>query len=230
MRKPLIGGLLALGLSLSAVAAPAVAAPVDTTSTVYKEVVAHLQADGVPEKQQEALAQKVLAGDKLDSGIPEKEPVKTQKWEDSKTEYVRESFADGSYRLMSFEKGFKAIPGVAVPAGISGCIVTTGTGYQSNTNCRVSESQATFQASFTASYTFSGGVYGSISKATNGNVKGIGGVASSISTKVEKSRSDGRIPASAYVKWNYKAAGDIAGGTTYLYLKVTPKTAYTVVD
>ncbi|MGP5582099.1 hypothetical protein ACTXOF_16470, partial [Glutamicibacter arilaitensis] len=171
-----------------------------------------------------------LSGVPLDSANPVNEPVEISTWKDSTNTYERRTYADNSYRLIALEKGLEAPAGVALPAVITGCIVTTGTGYQQNQNCRVSESTATYSASFVATYTFSGGVYGSISKASNGNVKGFGGVASSISTKIEKSRSDGRIPASAYVKWNFKMTGEVSGGTTYLYLKVTPKTAYTVAD
>jgi len=232
MKKTFTAGVLAMGLVLSAFAAPASAASVERTGTVYEELISHFQEDGVPASEQKALAQKTLSGATLDSTVPGKKPVKSQKWSDSKNDYVRETFADGSYRVISYEQGLKVPKGVGVPAGISGCIVTTGTGYQQNQNCRVSESQATFQASFTASYTFSAGVYGSISKATKGNVKGIGGTVSesSIVVKTEKRRSDGRIPASAYLKWYYKSKGEIASGTTYLYLKVTPKKAYTEVD
>lgn len=157
-------------------------------------------------------------------------PVEVKTWNDSTSTYERKTYADNSYRLTTLEKELEVPAGVALPAANTGCIVTTGTGYQQNQNCRVYESTSTYSASSTATYTFSGGVSGSISKTTNGNVKGFGGVASSISTKIEKSRSDGRISASAYVKWYFKMTGDISGGTTHLYLKVTPKTAYTVAD
>lgn len=220
----------ALALSSVFAFSPATAAPAVESSSDYKEIVEHLKTDGVPTEHQDALAKKALSGVPLDSADPENEPVSVDTWNDGVNKYERKTYADNSYTLSTLEMGRKVPAGVAVPAAISGCIVTTGTGYQQNQNCRVSESTATYKASFTATYVFSGGVYGSISKASNGNVKGFGGTVSSISTKIEKSRSDGRVPASAYVKWNFKMAGDISGGTTYLYLKVTPKTAYTVAD
>ncbi|WP_159612873.1 hypothetical protein [Glutamicibacter sp. JC586] len=232
MKKALTTGVLALGLALSSFATPASAASINSTGTAYEELVAHFQEDGVPASDQKALAEKTLSGAVLDSTVPGKKPVESKKWSDPKTDYLRETFADGSYRITSYEQGFRAPKGVAVPAAISGCIVTTGTGYQQNQNCRVSESQATFKASFVASYTFSAGVYGSISKVTDGNVKGFGGTVkdTSIVTKLQKKRSDGRVPASAYVKWYFKSKGELASGTTYLYLKVTAKKAYTEVD
>lgn len=226
---PIVLASCALLAGSLGVVAPASAAT-NENSTAYKEIVAHLQEDGVPAEYQDQLAKKALSGAVLDSSDPESEPVSVDTWSDKSNVYERRIFADHSYTLTSIEKGRTVQPGSVQPYGISGCVVTTGTGYQSNQNCKVSASGVSYQASFTASYTFNGGVFGTISKATNGNVKGVGGEVSSISTKVDKSKSDGRIPASAYVKWYFKSVGSVASGTTYLYLKVTANSAYTVVD
>jgi len=232
---PLAAAAAALILGSTAMPASAqVATPTQqkVDDATYQELVAHLAEDGVPATQQKTLANKVLTGKVLDSakGVKASE---TKTWSDDTYTYTKDIYPDGSYQVVKMQKaGTKAksdIVGPTVGGTISGCISTTGSGYVSRRDCSVVASEATYRASFVADYTHSPTV-GTIGAVRYPNVKGYGGVASGAALAIPRPRSDGRLAAQAYLRWNFTGANGMAGGTTYLFLNVTPTTASAFTD
>lgn len=232
-----VAGVAVLALVVSGGVGNAVAGTLDSPrqaslSASDLELKQHLLDDGVKEESILGLIRKVDSGQMLDSQQSGAEPVSSRRWSDSDFDYVRDEFADGSYRITSVEKPRNEVLAkmLGLKTGISGCHSQSGTGYSAKTDCKISASEATFSASFLASYTFQQGGPSVITKAANGNVKTFGGTASSIVTKIYRKESSGSTPATAYLRWYFKSTGSVASGTTYVYLHVKPDNDWVEVD
>ncbi|MGP5307058.1 hypothetical protein [Brachybacterium alimentarium] len=212
-------------------AGAALAEPTDTQA-VRADVVQHLAESNVPDSKRDELADKIVSGEVVDADKPDAIPVSEKNWTSGGFEHWRADYTDGSFLETSVEQEAPAPkPGTISARKISGCTSTTGSGYVSRKHCFVSANGATFEASFYADFTHNGGSKGfaSISRVYQPNVKAIGGTVSGIKTKVSRKKSDNRLPAEAYLLWNYKSTQGVAGGTTYLYLKVNALKEWTEV-
>lgn len=191
-------------------------------------LVQYLDESGVPDGKQQALADKVVSGQSLESDSSSSIPTSESTRLEDGFIVVRKDYADGSFIESAVEIAEPAsAPGTVAPLGISGCSSTVGSGYVKKSNCLVYVNAASFSANFRATYVHGGGALGEISSVWDSSVQVYGGTFSNKSLSITRRASSGSIPAEARLKWKYTAWGGVASGDSAIYLRVTGRNAWT---
>lgn len=141
--RSIAGALCAIlamaGVLFAGAAADASEASVPPSEVELADVRALLERFDVPESDQENLLQAVAQGELWDVYRGEA-PVSTEQQTIDGIDYTIDRFADGSFRAIGFE-----IPEVVQqdrpsgpsPRAITGCRVTSGSGYSNATGCQI---------------------------------------------------------------------------------------------
>ncbi|MCR2818829.1 hypothetical protein NQ166_08295 [Microbacterium sp. zg.Y1090] len=108
----------------------------------------------MPTTTQDALVDKLLSGEPLDS-MTGAAPVSTNTTVESGFEVTENVYADGSVSINRIEIAKPApAPGTITPFGVSGCSTSNGSGVVRKTNCLIDRWDGIVQQNFRADFTF----------------------------------------------------------------------------
>lgn len=165
----------------------------------------------VPVQQQDALVQKILAGEDVLSGTPGSKPVTTEKNTQGNVQQVVRRFADGSLSVSEVERppDLKS-SGAIQPLGVGSCEKwASGSGYRVGYECLAHAYNDYLTVSFRMDYQLVQGHYDKILRIYNGYKLTYGGTATGPKLKLNKAseNSSGRAYATATGIWTAKNQG-----------------------
>lgn len=163
--KALTGAVSAALIVTSMIAA----GPAQAAETIDTEKVSSfLSSAGIPNKDANAVIEKLENGEQLDFET-NKKPVSVKTERKGDWEVTTETYPDGSVEMTELEQPLNEVsPGIISPqAAPTNCKVKGGSGYRSYTNCHVRRTNSLYNMGFKASYTivqkgkdYIGGVHG----------------------------------------------------------------------
>lgn len=193
-------------------------------------LIEHLESNGVPESSQNTLADKIEAGEPLESEIKSAIPIRETSTTQNGFTVTRKDYSDGSFMESSVEIGETAPPGAVEPQAIKGCSSTGGSGHRQMSNCLVYVNAPTYSANFRATWVYQQNGTGVISKAWDSSLQVYLGTYSNKTFSITRKTSSGSTPAQVQLKWKYTAVGGVAQGDSAIYLNVSANDAWTTTN
>ncbi|GEA86628.1 hypothetical protein Q760_15935 [Cellulomonas cellasea DSM 20118] len=207
---------------------PAQAASGEVTDDLRAQLKQFWTVNRVPGPTQDALLDKLEAGQTWDVMSGESAPVSTRTVRTAGENRTIETYPDGSIAVTSIQMPTSTTkPGVVGPLAVGNCRTSvSGSGYTNRYDCQANSTTGVVEMGFYISYSITGG-YDSIIDVNSPYVRADGGTASDTSLAIRKAAENSTGSAYASIKTIYQARNGGGSKTLELRALVGQNTAWT---